>query len=70
MNPADALRPFDLSRSQNHPEAAPEDRPPLPQEIDDDYPLELDAEYWDALIPEDEYEPLPEFGDFWTDRAA
>lgn len=39
------------------------------QEIDDDAPLELDDEYWEAFIPDDDYEPWPEFGDFWTDGA-
>ena len=47
----------------------PEEEPayrPHPQELDDDAPLELDDEYWEALIPDDDYEPLPEYGDFWT----
>jgi hypothetical protein len=40
---------------------------PQPQEIDDDTPLELDDEYWEALAPDDDYEPFPEQGDFWTE---
>jgi len=44
----------------------PADRPDL-DEIDDDAPLELDSDYWDALLPDDDYEPLPEYGDFWID---
>jgi hypothetical protein len=38
-----------------------------PDEIDDDSPLEFDDEYWEALTPDHDYEPLPEHGDFWTD---
>ncbi len=38
------------------------------QEIDDDSPLELDEDYWDALLPDDDYEPSPEHGDFWTEQ--
>jgi hypothetical protein len=34
---------------------------------DDDAPLELDEEYWEALTPDDDYEPTPEPGDFWPD---
>lgn len=48
----------------------PLEEPPFhdgPDEIDDDVPLELDDEYWEALSPDDDYEPLPEPGDFWTD---
>jgi len=44
----------------------PDYRPDL-EEIDDDTPLEFDVDYWDALIPDDDYEPLPEPGDFWTE---
>jgi hypothetical protein len=48
----------------------PEEEPgcPDPEELDDDSPLELDDESWDALIPDDDYEPLPEYGDFWTNE--
>jgi hypothetical protein len=48
------------------PQEEPGSRPDQ-EEIDDDSPLELDDDYWDALIPDDDYEPLPEYGDFWTD---
>lgn len=43
---------------------------PAFEECDDDVLLELDDEYWDALLPEDEYEVQPEEGDFWIDRDA
>ena len=52
------------------PREVPDDSPPLPHEIDDDCPRELGEEPWDALIPEDDYEPLPEYGDFWPERDA
>jgi hypothetical protein len=39
-----------------------------PDDIDGDTPLELDDEYWEALIPDDDYEPHPDPGDFWTDE--
>lgn len=38
-----------------------------PAEMDDEAPLELDDETWDALLPDDDYESHPEYGDFWTD---
>jgi hypothetical protein len=41
-----------------------------PEEIDDDAPFEFDAEYWDALLPDNDYEPLPEYGDFWPPDDA
>ena len=43
---------------------------PTFDEVDDDTLLELDEEYWEALLPDDDYEPLPEQGDFWTDQDA
>ncbi len=43
------------------------DVPDEPEGVDDDTPLELDDESWEALIPDDDYEPLPEQGDFWTE---
>jgi hypothetical protein len=43
----------------------PEEPEFVPDSIDGDAPLELDERYWDALIPEDDYEPAPERGDFW-----
>ena len=39
-------------------------------EFEDDMGVELDDECWDALAPEDDYEPLPEPGDFWTEQEA
>ena len=39
-------------------------------EFDDDSTLEIDDAIWDALAPDDDYEPLPEAGDFWTDQDA
>jgi hypothetical protein len=38
-----------------------------PDELDGDASLQLDDESWEALLPDDDYEPLPEYGDFWTD---
>jgi len=43
---------------------------PTFDECDDESLLELDDEYWEALIPDDDYEVLPEPGDFWTDQEA
>lgn len=39
-------------------------------ELDDDDEVELDDECWDALAPEDDYEPLPAPGDFWIEQDA
>ena len=57
-----------------HDDAAwPEDDPdgsrPDPEEIDDDWAWQF-KEYWDALLPDDDYEPHPEPGDFWPDQDA
>ncbi len=52
------------------PEKSPEKREIPPREIDDSWPLEIDDQDLDALIPDDDYEPLPEYGDFWPDRDA
>ena len=35
------------------------------EEPDDDAPLELDLDDWVSLVPDDDYEPEPEPGDFW-----
>ena len=43
---------------------------PTFDECDDESLLELDDEYWEALLPDDDYEVLPEPGDFWTDQEA
>lgn len=45
----------------------PEDPDAPDPDFDDDGPLELDDEAWEVFIPDDDYEPLPEYGDFWTD---
>jgi hypothetical protein len=47
-----------------------DDEPEFPQEFDDEWPLEFDAEHWDFLVPDDDYEPAPEYGDFWPERSA
>lgn len=36
----------------------------------DDWAIDLDEDQWDALIPDDDYEPMPEYGDFWDARDA
>ena len=44
---------------------------PDPAEFDDDdSTLEISDELWDVLTPDDDYESLPEPGDFWTDQDA
>lgn len=43
---------------------------PTFDECDDETLLELNDEYWDALLPDDDYESLPDQGDFWTDQDA
>lgn len=43
---------------------------PTFDECDDESLLDLDAEYWEALLLDDDYEVLPEKGDFWTDQDA
>ena len=66
MKPHRDLLPF----GPLEPENPPKKSPPFPREIDDSWPLEIDDEDLDALIPDDDYEPLPEYGDFWTERDA
>ena len=40
----------------------------LPPDLDDDTPLELDDDSWDAFLPDDdELDPAPEPGDFWME---
>jgi hypothetical protein len=41
-----------------------------PEDVDYDTPLEFDDEYWEALVPDDDYEPTPEYGDFWPDEES
>ena len=43
---------------------------PAFDECDDESLLDLDAEYWEALLLDDDYEVLPEKGDFWADQDA
>ena len=43
---------------------------PTFDECDDESLLELDDEYWEALILDDDYEVMPEEGDFWFDQEA
>jgi hypothetical protein len=47
-----------------------DDDPPDLDELDDDSPLDLDDECWDALLPDDDYEPRPDPGDFWPHQDA
>jgi hypothetical protein len=39
-----------------------------PDDVDYDTPLEFDDEYWEALVPDDDYEPQPDYGDFWPEE--
>lgn len=53
------------------PPEEPFGRPGVPPELDDDdseLELELADDFWDALAPDDDYEPSPEPGDFWTEQ--
>ena len=34
----------------------------------DHTPLEFDDGPWEAFLPDDHFEPLPEPGDFWIER--
>ena len=45
----------------------PLEEPPYSDDVDDPMPLELDDECWEALTPDDDYEPMPDYGDFWTE---
>ena len=43
-------------------------REELPPDVDDDAPLELDDDSWEAFLPDDdELDPIPEPGDFWIE---
>ena len=59
------MRPLNLLPDDRS--APPDDDDFMPDEFDDDVPLELEDESWEALTPDDDYEPQPEHGDFWTD---
>ena len=58
------ISPDDIDSSDTDP--AEEDDFDL-DELDADAALQLDDDYWEALLPENDYEPLPEYGDFWID---
>jgi hypothetical protein len=60
--------PFD-QHDAAWPEDDPDDGEPDLDEVDDDWLLQFN-EYWDALLPDDDYEPLPDPGDFWPDQDA
>ena len=64
MNPRAEILPFPFRDPDNARPAGPE------REIDDEFPRELGDDPWDVFVPEDDYEPLPENGDFWTDQDA
>lgn len=51
------LRPFDMG--SNGGEADPFD----------DEPVQLGDDDWDQFLADDDYEPEPDLGDFWTDVA-
>lgn len=35
---------------------------------DDALPLEIASDAWDAFLPDEDTDPLPEPGDFWIER--
>lgn len=43
---------------------------PTFDEVDDESIMELDDKYWEALLPDDDYETLPDKNDFWIDQEA
>ena len=53
----------------------PDEDPGVPDDLfndadefdDEDFPLELDGDDWDPFAADDDYEPQPEYGDFWTE---
>jgi hypothetical protein len=64
MNPHAEILPSPVRDPEPVPPAEPQ------REIDDDFPRELGDDPWDVFVPEDDYEPLPEYGDFWTEQDA
>lgn len=56
----------------------PDDAPVLPAEIPDEFAdefndpwrYELTDDAFDALTPDDDYEPVPDPGDFWSEQDA
>ncbi len=65
----DRILPFERP---DEPDDVPPESPlhPAFDECDDESLLDLDAEYWEALLLDDDYEVLPEKGDFWADQDA
>ena len=60
------MRTLTLSTVDNH---WPLEEPGFePDDVDYDTPLEFDDEYWEALVPDDDYEPQPDHGDFWPEE--
>lgn len=57
----------DSNEGADEPQFAPELSPDF---ADDHSTLELDDDCFEALTPDDDYEPLPEPGDFWTNQDA
>ena len=53
-NYTNARGPFDEPDDQEH-------------EDDEELPPPLTDEDWEALVPDDDYEPLPEYGDCWRE---
>jgi hypothetical protein len=45
----------------------PLDDPDDIDEGDEQMPPAMNDDDWEALIPDDDYEPLPEYGDFWPE---
>lgn len=64
---------FQPPRASELPEEPPNDLDPEladPSDLEIDDPLaDADDSNWDAFIPDDEYEPLPEPGDFWMEES-
>jgi hypothetical protein len=50
--------------------AQPRNQPPAPDddELDEAALRKLEDDLRDALALDDDYEPLPDYGDFWTDE--
>jgi hypothetical protein len=58
------MRPQNLKHTvARGPLEGPEDEP----DDGDEVMPELADEDWEALVPDDDYEPLPDYGDFWIE---
>lgn len=56
--------------SEIAPPEPPPNQPDEPSDLDDVEVPCTDDRHWEVFIPDDDlYEPLPDRGDFWTDRA-